>query len=473
MRLTIVRWVRRGLLTAAVAVLAAAALPGFAETATGIGISITPAGITYLTRPGDTLSHIAAQLTSASGNWQQIGKLNGISQDTRIAVGTPIRIPTALLADQPSTAAVVTMVGTVHALGPDNKVMLLKEGSRLPEGVELQTAANSFVTLSLPDASRLSIPSNSRVKLSKLRMARFTNSPRTEMTVLRGSVDSSVSPLDQNMGRFEVKTRFATAGVRGTRFRVGILPDGTTATELVSGTVEIQRNGSAQSVLLHAGEGNLVNAAGLGNNVALLEAPVLLEPSVSQADTKTIFNLAVLPGAMKYHLLLATDAAGELPIAETRSTDVHPTLKGIRAGHYFARISAIDAHGLEGHARMAPVTVSAASPAANAIDTVSAPRVDSSNHRQFRLRWQAPAGSRFNVQVARDANFSWLQFNATADKPELTLPRPPFGTYYARVRVQRADGSAGPYSATQSFIVTDQWIIHDGDPMVAHAEPAH
>jgi hypothetical protein len=44
------------------------------------------------------------------------------------------------------------------------------------------------------------------------------------------------------------------------------------------------------------------------------------------------------------------------------------------------------------------------------------------------------------------------------------LPRPPFGTYYARVQIINPDGSSGAVSAVQAFIVTDHWVINDGGP---------
>jgi hypothetical protein len=66
--------------------------------------------------------------------------------------------------------------------------------------------------------------------------------------------------------------------------------------------------------------------------------------------------------------------------------------------------------------------------------------------------------------VARDAQFTWLIFNANTSKAEAQLPRPPFGTYYARVQSVNADGSVNPFSAIQAIIVTDHWVINDGGP---------
>ncbi len=462
MHVTMVRRMRSGLLAAAMAALAAPT-PARAPDPPA-GITVNADGISYRTQAGDTLSSVAGRLTSSTSNWPKLGKLNGIVRDTAIPIGTLLRVPVPLLADEPSQAQVVALCGKVVAAGNDGKMPLLKNGSTVVEGMELQTADNSFVTLVLPDASRLSIPSNSRIKLSRLRMARFTKSPRTEITILRGNVEAHVSPLQKNLGRFEIRTPIATAAVRGTHFRVGILPDGATATTLLSGVVEVHPAAGGASTTLLQGQGNLVTASGSTPSVALLPAPELLRQNPIEAASTTIFELRPMAGASAYHLQISSDAEGQNRFAETRSVSPHVHLDGIAGGTYFVRLSAIDAHGLEGYGRLAPVTLVRQSVSQT---TAAAPRIEGSDSRQFRLKWQAAGAVRFNVQVAHDAEFTWLQFNTTAGQAEISLPRPPFGTYFARIRPLAADGSPGPYSAVQGFIVTDQWIIHDGEPTLA------
>ncbi|MGZ3254682.1 MAG: FecR domain-containing protein, partial [Burkholderiaceae bacterium] len=90
-----------------------------------------------------------------------------------------------------------------------------------------------------------------------------------------------------------------------------------------------------------------------------------------------------------------------------------------------------------------------------------------SDAKHITLKWVAETGKKFKVQVARDTSFSWLLFTANTTTPEATLPRLPFGTYYARVQSINADGSASPFSNHQAFIVTDQWVMNDGNPVTA------
>lgn len=466
MRSAIVRGVRSGLLSAFIAAASSAAAwaAGTAEP-----VEIGNGGITYQTRAGDTLTSIATRFTAAPANWLAIGKLNGIGNDTAIRIGTTIQIPATLLIDEPSEAQVVALFGTVRAIGADHRSVLLKIGTLLTEGMALETANNSFVSLKLPDESRVSLPSNSRILLAKLRMARYTKSPRTEITILRGQVESTVSPLDRNSGRFEIRSPHAIAAVRGTQFRVGILPNGDTSTELLSGTVEIHHLHSAQHATLHSGEGNVVGRNQIGNTARLLAAPQL-EPASPSAQHGAPFQLTTLPDARGYHLQLSTDPEGRNPFAEARSNKPEMRIATTRSGDFFLRMSGFDAYGLEGQTRTVPVHLDSSTGPAG--ERPAAPTLDASDPQHFHLKWSSPPSPGFNLQVGRDADFSWLQFDSHATGAELVLPRPPFGTYFVRVRRQNADGSRGEFSDIQSFVVTDQWIIPEGLPIAAkHGMP--
>ncbi|MFT5590446.1 MAG: hypothetical protein ACI9ZF_002635 [Bradyrhizobium sp.] len=466
MHVTTTGWLRVCLLASVALLFTPKAQSG--ETTEGLLVSAS--GVTVTTRQGDTLSSIASQFTNATSNWIAIGKFNHISKDTSIPVGSAIVIPASLLPDDPGEARVIMMTGRVTAMGADKRPTVLKVGSHLTEGMQIETSSNSFLTFGLSDASRVSLPSHTRIRLSILRMARYTRSPRTEITVQRGKVESQISPLAPGMGRYEIRTPLAMAGVRGTHFRVGLLADGSTANELLSGAVEISRRTPGPGVTLQAGKGNIVSTGNVGPPVALLEAPQLDSQAILLQGRIAQFKTLTLAGAKAYHLQISNDAKGEDLFAETRSAGNPIQLDSIDAGDFFVRISAIDANGLEGYSRIVPVSLRQGPSPDGVTPRPSAPTVDFSDSKQFQLSWHSPVAAGFNLQVARDARFSWLQFNATSIKPLLLLPRPPFGTYFTRVQIRNSDGSTGPYSAIQSFVVTDQWIIHEGNPMKSQSD---
>ncbi len=471
MRSTEFIWKHVGKLLLLLALCGGSACNWAASAVSGVpGTIITAAdGITYLAQGGDTLMSIARRLSAKPANWAAIGKLNRIAQDSSIPIGSAIFIPADMLADEPSTAKVVALAGASTVTGVDGAVAPLVLGATITEEMQIETGRNGFVTLGLQDGSRVSLPSNSRIRLAKLRMARYTKSPRTELMLLRGRVESRVSPLDPGKGRFEVRTLHSIAGVRGTHFRVGITEQGVT-NEVLSGKVAVGRAGEPGALTLVRGQGNLIDENKVGPALALLRAPALANNTTHVYATAR-FTPGPVAGAAAYRIQIASDRDAEDVLAESRTDGGPVTLDGLPDGNYFVRISAIDKTGLEGFASTQPITLENRAEAASKA-LPGAPFVDGSDARGFTLRWAAAPGQQWTLQVARDADFSWLLYNTSSTTAQVRLPRPAFGTYFARVQAVEANGSSGPFSATQAFIVTDQWIINDGNPLSSKEQGA-
>ncbi len=439
-------------------------------------VVVGAASITYYARAGDTLTSIAQQYTDRAANWTALGKLNRIDRDSAIPIGTAILIPGELLGDTPAKATVVAMTGTIAAT-TDGTATRLALGATVVEGMQIQTSGNSFLTLALADQSRISVPSNSRVQIAKLRTARYLNSPRTQVLLLRGRVESRVAPLAANRGRYEVRTPLSVAGVRGTHFRVGFLGVGSgerIATETLEGKVAVataSRAGAPDTLVLAGGQGNITDATVLGAAVDLLPAPQLVRPASGPVQFPADrIALTTVPGARAYHLQIATDAEAINLLAETRSSSALLAIDGVADGDYFARLSAIDRFGLEGLVSMAPITLRAADgkgvqPGAGSAPPPAAPTVAASDDKTVTLHWKAQGSAPMRVQLARDSDFSYLLANRVSSTGEARLPRPPFGTYYARVELLDAAGAVRASSTAQALIVTDQWIMHDGSPI--------
>lgn len=436
--------------------------PGAAAQTPG-SIAVNPSGIVYHAQAGDTLMSIAHRFTAKSSNWAALGDINRISQDTSIPIGTGIVIPADLLTDEPGEATVIARNGSITATYPDGSTSLLNVGSRIVEGMRIQTGINSFLTISLPDASRISLPSNSGMQMTKLRRTLYTGSPRVEVTLLRGRVLSRVSPLDTNKGRFDVRTPVSVAGVRGTYFRASY--DGAKAsTEVLDGHVAASSARSQETRLLSPAKGNIISRSEVGPAIDLLPPPQLNGMPYRQGGAAQ-FTLQPVAGARAYHVELAQDAEMLNLLAEATADATGIALDNIAEGHYFARLSAIDALGLEGLPRVVAVSIRNRGAAAIGEPAQPAPAVASSDPSELILRWPGMADARYNIQVARDAEFSWLIYSTTVKGTEVRFPRPVFGTYYARVQRVNEDGSTHAFSYPQSLIVTDQWIINDGHPL--------
>lgn len=60
---------------------------------------------------------------------------------------------------------------------------------------------------------------------------------------------------------------------------------------------------------------------------------------------------------------------------------------------------------------------------------------------------------RYRIQISRDPEFSDLLVDRELEATEISIPRPPRGTWYLRARAIAADGHAGPFSPTQTVEV--------------------
>lgn len=433
------------------------ASPAFAQTSSG-NITINPSGIVYATQSGDTLMAIARQLTTSKSNWVTLGKINNIGKDSNIPIGTGIVIPASLLADEPATATVVSRAGNIVANDVNGASITLTIGAKLNEGAKISTAANSFLTLQLSDASKISLPSNSNVELVKLRKTLYTGSPRTEIKLLQGKVVSRVSPLNTNKGQFEVTTPRSVAGVRGTYFRVS-LHDKKVMTEVLEGRVAVGLPGSSNVRVLGMATGNVITNNTVGPAIALLAAPELKTVPVTYAGVAQ-FELDEMANAQTYHLQIADNPQLQPLLAEQFGSADDLQIDNIAPGNYYLRLSAIDRHGLEGLPRIMAVSVKEGIVAPKQ----AAPSVVAGERKELVLRWPGDSKRRYKIQVARDPDFSWLLYTTEVEGTEAHFPRPDFGTYFARVQSIKPDGSTAPFSFAQALLVTDQWIINEGHP---------
>jgi len=435
--------------------------PVFAQTPGSI--TVLPSGIIYYAKAGDTLMSIASSYTTKTSNWTALGTINTIARDKGIPIGTPITIPADLLQDEPSEGKVIARNGLVTVTHTDGTTGVLNIGNRIVEGMTVSTGTNSFVTIGLPDQSRVSIPSNSNVQIATLRKTLYTASPRVEVALKKGRVLSRVSPLETNKGSYKIRTPLSVAGVRGTEFRVRLSKQDV-ATEVLDGRVlaSLQRNDRSRS--LPRAKGNIITRTTLGPAVDLLTPPQLADMPYRFSEDAH-FTFVPLPNAVSYHVELAHDGEMLDLIAEGSGKAGDVVLDDIQEGNYFARLTAVDPLGLEGMPRIVAVSIRNRAKPISYVPTQAAPSVASSNPQELVLRWNGSATEKYNVQVARDSEFSWLTYNASVIGNEVRFPRPPFGTYFARVRSINADGSSNTYSFAQTLIVTDQWIINDGQPL--------
>jgi len=457
----------------------AISFPSLAQTqklkGTPGSFSVTPAELTYYALERDTLTTIAKQFTEKSSNWDLIGKRNKISNDRTIPVGSGIIIPTELLAEEASTAKVFALAGKVKEIKKNGVETELEIGAIVNEGSQIITSKNSFATLVLVDDSRVSVPSNSQINFSKLRVTKFTKSPRTEIKLVQGKVESKVTPLSQNRGRYEVTSPLAIAGVRGTHFRVGINDNGI-GSEVLEGGVAVGKTETPNAILLPAGQGNVVSATSVGKAIELLPAPSLLDGFQLQERPTLQFAVTPISNAIAYRAQISTDAQAQNVVSELLSKEARFKFENLNDSAYFIRVTAIDANNLEGIPAILSFVLKARPEPPFLLQPKHKVRSET-----VTFKWtETNIAKYYRLQVASDSQFKNIVLDQNKiSEVELSTSQLGLGQYFWRVATiieKNAQPDQGPFSTAQAFnIVAPQSMspVNDtGENMMNFSWPA-
>ncbi|MDP1616766.1 FecR domain-containing protein [Phenylobacterium sp.] len=403
--------------------------------------SQAPADIaTYVVRPGDTLYDLATRYMIRPGDALQVARLNRIAEPRRLRPGTTLRIPMRLLRTEPVVARLAAFRGNVTIAGPAGP-LAPTIGLIVPEGSRLATAAGAFLTLEMPDGSRITLPSQSQVVLNRARRVLLTGDIQRHLTLEAGRSSSVVNPAPTPGSSFIITTPLTVSAVRGTEFRVGHDPEANHSTlEVVEGSVGAQASYEPGEILVTQAFGRRADATRATAPQPLLPGPKLRNPGARQDEPELRFDVVPAEGAQSYRGQLATDAGFVDILAETESETPTLTFASVPNAVYFLRLTAIDSAGLEGLPE-----VYAIERRLNAIDLAPPAGLEGVD-RSFLFRWSdsGEGVASFRFQLAANAEMD----SPIIDEPGLTerqisVAELPDGVYFWRVLVTRfEDGEA-------------------------------
>ncbi|MEL6876305.1 MAG: FecR domain-containing protein [Pseudomonadota bacterium] len=302
---------------------------------------------------------------------------------------------------------------------------------------QIITQAGSFVTLSLEDGSRISMPSNSKVRITRLRHILLTDSVDYEFSVDNGRVRSKVTPFDRDADRYRVRTPVAVSAVRGTDYRVRVDDtSGTAFAETVDGQVDVaagQDIGAASAVSVPAGQGAAATASGELLTASLLAEPAMVEPAKTQSDPELRFEFEPGATAQGYRMMISSDAGFVDILDEKNSGEPVMTLPAIPDGRYFGKASVLASDGFEG----LPSTFSFK----RVLSTING--TAGQGDFGFRFKWAGEGSGtrlyRFQLVAGDKAAVPMVdEAGLTADV--LTLSDLPDGDYFWRVGVTQFTG---------------------------------
>ncbi|MBE0614415.1 MAG: FecR domain-containing protein [Burkholderiales bacterium] len=311
-------------------------------------------------KQGDTLTGLAQQWLADPKRWPELQRHNKIEDPKRLAPGSTLAIPASLLREKPAEVKVISVSGKARK----SDITLIEAGDRLREGETIKTEENGYVTIQLVDGSTLRLQSRSDLKLERVRRLPGSDATETRIQLPSGQAEVKFNPGAAKASRFEIRTGFASAAVRGTEFRVGADARGTRS-EVTEGTIAfagLQPNaGSDQSlaaVPIPEGFGSIVDESRKPiAPVRLLAAPALPKEPVFQKAPALSLGFPALEGAVSYRAWLAADAKFQQIFGEAVLSQPEVNFSGLKAGSYVLKVRAIDKYGLEGRDAMVLVGI--------------------------------------------------------------------------------------------------------------------
>ncbi|QTD57241.1 FecR family protein [Parasphingorhabdus cellanae] len=387
--------------------------------------------VEYTFKRGDTLIALSEKYMRKRSDYVAVQRLNRIANPRFIPIGKTVSIPFRLLKYRQSEASLSAFRGNV-VIAADGQAITPVQGLEIGEGSRLATSAGSFLTLQLEDGSRISMPSNSKMRITRLRHILLTDSIDYELAVDSGRVRSKITPFDKKADRYRVRTPVAVSAVRGTDYRTRVDEEtGTAFSETVEGSVEVAAGESfdgASSVSVPAGTGAAATVTGELAMADLLTPPELVDPAKVQSEDSLDFVIAPRPAAKAHRILISSDAGFVDIVAEQRSESNMVSLDGLADGRYFGKATAFDEDGFEGM----PETYSFK----RQLSTLSG-SADSGDFG-YRFKWIG-AGSgkrtyRFQLMLGSTKSVPIVD-EAGLTRDVITLSDLPDGEYYWRVGV--------------------------------------
>lgn len=305
--------------------------------------------IVYTVRKGDTLISLARSWMIRETDWKQVQRINRVPDPHRLTVARKLTLPVRLLKFRAASATVAAFRGDVSASVAGSAARPVTLSQALGEGARVVTGPASSLSLALTDGSVITLPSNSALRISRLRKLLITDSIDYELALDSGGVRTRVSPFRNRDDRFRLRNPIAVSAVRGTDFRNHYDADaGKARAELIEGGLALSAAAGEEEARLDPAFGAVIGKAGGIDVERLLPPPVLIAGQAVQRAPMLAFAVDPVASARSYRLQIGRDSGFVDVVEDVASTSPAFALSGLPNGNYFARFTAFASSGLEG-----------------------------------------------------------------------------------------------------------------------------
>ncbi len=408
-----------------------------------------PAGndFIYQVKTGDNLGALSATLLDSPARWGEVARYNKLHNPNLIVPKQVLYIPLAWMRNYPAQASIEAVTGEVKLNGH-----AVHTGDVVAAGDKLETADAASVRMTLPDGSTLSLSEKTRLEALQLNKKTQGNFFTSLFRLTTGRIDALKKKYPDGQAPLRIEAMHGTIGVRGTHFRMAQEGENTLA-EIEQGLVGFE-SGKSQ-LPLAGGQGSVADGVHVPSAITLLDAPTFPDMTQSFAPDALSFVMPTLAGAVAYRGELASDENFQNLVAPVSAQGSTIRIQGVSVGAYWLRLRAVDEHGLQGMpaqtaltVKIPPLVIPPPPPAELPIVQPSKPIVSG---QHLLTGWRAIHGYRYEVQIARTADFSRPIFSVQSQKNYLTLTTPDKGDYFIRMRLLDAAQQYGHWCEPVAF----------------------
>ncbi len=406
----------------------------------------------YTTVQGDNLWDLSKTHLDTVMRFKQIKTINGVKVPKQLQPGTKLRIPMQWIRSNPTSAEILEVHGNIKI--QRNKGAIEKTvipGIKLNLGDRVKSGANSSVAIRFADNSILTLHQNSVIVFDHLSAHGTTGMVDTRMHLLKGRLDTRVTPAVGPGSRFEIKTPSAISAVRGTEYRASIINvQNTSNIEVLKGKVQV--SSVTKKKLIKAGFGTQIAQGKAPIAARELLAPPKLSPLPERIrQINWMIQWERIEGAAKYRIEVADDAQFNTLIWQEFSSYTRAAFPSLVDGHYYIRVRAVDELALEGKSVVQEIV----------LDAHPQPPVQLKPNENFVLRGKTPKlqwtssadAEKYQLEIATDKEFKHFLL----DRSDLTqnffdaAQFSEIGHYYWRLSSIAPDGKVGPVGTIRRY----------------------
>jgi hypothetical protein len=405
----------------------------------------------YTVVEGDNLWNLSEQHLDKVTRFEQLRKLNNIENPKHLQPGTRIRVPLAWIRSNPVAAKIVSITGTAEIQRARSaSTEPAKVGSLMQLGDQLMTTDNSSVAIEFADKSILSLHEKSIVHFDHLSAHGVTGMVDSRLNLLKGRMDTKVTPAVGPGSRFEIETPSAISAVRGTIYRALVMEEGDVSNiEVLRGKVAV--SGANKQLLVNKGFGTqVVSGKPPIPPRELLPAPVFEPVPNTITEINWRLSWSKIAGASRYRVEVAASDDFETLLWQELTQHNRIAFPDLSDGNYAVRVRAIDTLGLEGMDQQVLMRLNAHPQPPIALKPVEAQVLRGQSPV---LQWTAAEeASAYRLEIAADKNFSQSLLDRTVTETQFdTTSLSALGNYYWRLSSIANDGEVGPVGPARSY----------------------